>query len=353
MAATFLLAMLAGLGAPLAAQATDHPPHHYFELGNFPLEWGDTLYDGRILYVTHGSLSADRSNAILMPSWYGGDHHGYDDLMGLDAAIDLDKYFVIVAELFGSGGSSSPSTMPAGSSRSDFPLVTIRDNVNATHRLLTEEFGITHLRAVIGYSMGAQAAFQWAVSYPDFMDVIVPWNGTAKTYAHGVVRLESVLTIITHDPSILAGADTLSLAGTRAWNLHWDSWTQSTEWWRLNREVSRDRIRQFVSREPEQPLNRPMDLLVQGRTWQYHNVGETPGFDGDVEKALASIRARVIYMPTTTDMYFPITDAEYERQFIPNVDFRPILSILGHNAPGTDEERAFLMAAIRDALPSS
>ena len=48
--------------------------------------------------------------------------------------------------------------------------MTIRDNVDAVHQLLTEELHIQHLRAVIGFSMGAQQAFQWAVSYPTFMD---------------------------------------------------------------------------------------------------------------------------------------------------------------------------------------
>ncbi len=47
-----------------------------------------------------------------------------------------------------------------------FPVTTIRDNVQAVHQLLTQELGIQHLRAVIGFSMGAQQAFQWAVSYP-------------------------------------------------------------------------------------------------------------------------------------------------------------------------------------------
>ena len=51
--------------------------------------------------------------------------------------------------------------------------MTIRDNVEAVHRLLVEELKVTHLKAVIGFSMGAQQAFQWAVSYPELADRIV------------------------------------------------------------------------------------------------------------------------------------------------------------------------------------
>src|SRR5882724_2160561 len=60
-----------------------------------------------------------------------------------------------------------------------------RDNVEAVHRLLTEELKVKHLRAIVGFSMGAQQAFQWAVSYPAFADKIVATAGTAKTYPHG------------------------------------------------------------------------------------------------------------------------------------------------------------------------
>ena len=65
---------------------------------------------------------------------------------------------------------------------------------------------ITHLRALIGYSMGAEQAFQWAVSYPDFADRIVATAGTAKCYPHGFVRLEGQIAAITTDP-VFAGGD--------------------------------------------------------------------------------------------------------------------------------------------------
>jgi homoserine O-acetyltransferase len=340
---------------PLDATAQDpaHPPHHTFELGDFRLELGGTLRGGRLLYVTHGTLNADGSNAVLVPSWYGGNHHGYDFLIGPDRALDTDDYFVIVTEMFASGGSSSPSN--TGLTHATFPAVTIRDNVEATRRLVTERFGITHLRAIVGFSMGAQQAFQWAVSHPDFMDVIVPIAGTAKTYPHGIVRLESALTLITRDPSLLAGHDTLSTAGTRAWSLHWSAWTRSTEWWRteLFRTADTPTVESLIERaERRSPNFRPHDNVVQGRAWQMHDVGDTPGFGGDVERALAAIRAHVLYMPGQTDMYFPITDAEYERTFLRDVDFRPIPSVWGHMAGSgpTPEDRVFLNDAIRGAL---
>ena len=63
----------------------------------------------------------------------------------------------------------------------------------------------------------------------------------------------------------------------------------------------------------------PNNLIAQARTWQRHNVGDTAGFNGDLEKALRSIRVPVLYMPSATDLYFPVGDAKYERPFIKNI----------------------------------
>ena len=59
------------------------------------------------------------------------------------------------------------------------------------------------------------------------------------------------------------------------------------------------------------------DLILQARTWEQHDVGTTPGFNGDVEKALRSIKVPLLYMPSETDLYFPVGDARYEAQFMP------------------------------------
>ena len=74
------------------------------------------------------------------------------------------------------------------------------------------------------------------------------------------------------------------------------------------------------------------NLILQMRTWEQHDVGTTPGFNGNAEKALASIQAAVLYMPSETDLYFPVGDARYEAQFIPHCTLLPIPSLWGHPA---------------------
>src|SRR5438309_9021769 len=166
-------------------------------------------------------------------SHYMATHHGYEWLIGSDRALDESKLFLVATELFGNGHSSSPSNTPEPYHGPRFPLTTIRDNVDAVHRLLVEDLKITHVRAIIGFSMGAQQAFQWAVSYPDFADRIVATSGTAKTYGHGIVRLEGQIAALTADEAFQGGDyKTPPQKGLSAFGMVWAAWLYSQEWWR-------------------------------------------------------------------------------------------------------------------------
>ena len=274
---------------------------------------------------------------MLLPSHYMANFHGYEWLIGPDRALDPDKLFLVATELFGNGRSSSPSNTPEPFHGPRFPVTTIRDNVEAVHRLLTDELKVTHLRAVVGFSMGAQQAFQWAVSYPAFAGRIVATSGTAKTYPHGIVRLEGQISALTADAAFQGGDYTAPPAkGLEAFGMVWAGWLYSQEWWRkeLWRTPSAASLDQVITRFRTRfiPGADANNLILQARTWERHDVGTTPGFDGDVEKALRSIKVPLLYMPSETDLYFPIGDARYEAAFIPGVTLTPIPSLWGHTA---------------------
>jgi homoserine O-acetyltransferase/O-succinyltransferase len=335
----------------------DHATHQEYDLGAFRLESGVTLPHARLVYATYGHLDARRDNAILLPSHYMADHHGYDWLIGPALALDTTRYFLIATEMFGNGHSSSPSNTPEPFHGPRFPITTIRDNVAAVYQLL-RSMGIMHLRSVIGFSMGAQQAFQWAVSHPTFMDGIVATSGTAKCYGHGVVRLEGQIAALEADADFRGGDYTQEpMRGIRAFGTVWAGWLYSQEWWRqeLWRSMkppvtsAADALARIVTGFERRDAN---DYILQARTWERHDVGATPGFNGDVEQALRSIAVPVLYMPSATDLYFPIGDAEYERQFIRQVDFRPIPSLWGHPAGAAPDsaDAAFLNTHIRAFL---
>ncbi len=315
------------------------PAEHVYILHNFHTESGANLPEAKLVYGTYGHLNEARDNAILLPSHYMANMHGYAWLIGPGKALDPTKKFLIATELFGNGRSSSPSNTPEPFHGPRFPVTTIRDNVEAVHQLLTMELGIRHLQAVIGFSMGAQQAFQWAVSYPDYMDRVVATSGTAKTYGHGIVRLESEITAITTDPAFENGDYTVEpTKGIQAFSLVWAAWLFSQEWWRQalwkTDEPAGTSFDQVVQRYRTHfiPGADANNLILQMRTWEQHDVGSTRGFAGDEQKALRSIRAQVLYMPSETDLYFPLTDARYEAQFIPHCTLLPIPSLWGHPA---------------------
>jgi homoserine O-acetyltransferase len=312
---------------------------HEFVIANFKTESGVVLPQARVVYGTYGKLNTAKDNVVLLPSHYMANSHGYEWLIGADKALDSSKLFLVATELFGNGNSSSPSNTPEPYHGPRFPVTSIRDNVEAVHRLLTEELKVTHLRAIVGFSMGAQQAFQWAVSYPSFSDRIVATSGTAKCYPHGVVRLEGQIAALTTDP-VFANGDYKEQPkkGIEAFAIVWTGWLFSQEWWRkeLWREGARPgtTFESFVNdlRTNFIPGADANNLILQMRTWEKHDVGTTPGFGGDVEKALRSIKAPFLYMPSETDLYFPVGDAKYEAGFMSTVTLTPIPSLWGHTA---------------------
>ena len=310
-----------------------------YTVTNFTTEKGVVLPKASIEYGTYGHLNADHSNAILLPSHYMAEYHGYEWLIGPGKALDTSRFFLIATELFGNGHSSSPSNTPEPFHGPRFPEMGIRDNVAVVYDLLKNELKINHLAAIIGFSMGAQQAFQWAVSYPDFADRIVATSGTAKTYGHGVVRLEGQIAAIAADETFENGDyKTQPKKGLEAFGVVWAGWLYSQEWWR--KELWRSSGTPGITFE--QVLTRfhnnfipgadANNLILQMRTWEHHDVGNTPGFNGDVEKALRSIKVPFLYMPSETDLYFPLGDAKYEAAFMPTVTFMPIPSLWGHTA---------------------
>ena len=332
------------------------PTRHDYVLKDFHTEGGVTLPEAHVIYGTYGHLNAAHDNVVLLPSHYMANLHGYEWLIGQGKALDPDKLFLVTSELFGNGSSSSPSNTPKPFDGPRFPLMTIRDNVRAVHQLLAEDLKVTHLRAVIGFSMGAQQAFQWAVSYPGFADRYVATSGTAKTYPHGIVRLEGQIAALTADPVFANGEYTTPpTKGLEAFATVWLGWLFSQEWWHEElwraQEKPGTTFQQYFDHERKNfiPNADANNLILQMHTWESNDVGATPGFgavsaspyagnpgeastNAATERALRSIKAPFLYMPSVTDMYFPITDARYEAGFMPNVSFVPIESLWGHPA---------------------
>lgn len=336
----------------------DQTPYEVHEIESFELECGLTLRPARIAYATYGTLNADRSNAIVYPTWYSGRHWDNEWLIGPGMALDPQRWFVIVPNMLGNGLSSSPSNSLPPYDRARFPAVNVRDNVAAQHRLVTEVFGIERLPLVLGWSMGAGQTYQWAVSHPEMVERILPFCGSPRTSRHNIVFLEGLKGALTADAAFADGwYDDEPTVGLRAFARVYAGWgfSQAFYWDEVYRRIGFSSLEDFLVAFWEGFFLDDRDannLLCMLSTWQRGDVGATPGFDGDVEAALRSIRARALVMPAEKDLYFPPEDEQWASQHIGRGEVRVIPGVWGHFAGGGDvpEDTAFIDRGLRDLL---
>mgnify|MGYP005619484269 CR=1 FL=1 len=160
------------------------------------LESGRTLGPITVAYETYGTLNEDRSNAVLVCHAFSGNAHvagslrpedkhpgWWDGMVGPGKGIDTDKYFVLCANVIGGcGGSTGPSSVHPQTGKPyglDFPVVTVRDMVEAQRRLI-DHLGIPKLLSVVGGSMGGMQVLQWVASHPDRIRSAIPIATTLK-----------------------------------------------------------------------------------------------------------------------------------------------------------------------------
>jgi homoserine O-acetyltransferase len=158
-----------------------------FRTRDFPLANGVVLPEMQLAYATYGRLAAAGRNAVLATHGFTSDHHAagvrpdgsagwWSALIGAGKPIDTDRLFVVASNMLGSSyGSTSPKSVDPATGRRfgpEFPAIALPDIV-AAQKALLDHLGVKHLVAVAGPSYGGFQGFQWAVSYPDFMDGIV------------------------------------------------------------------------------------------------------------------------------------------------------------------------------------
>jgi homoserine O-acetyltransferase len=165
---------------------TAQSKQQFANLGDFTTMGGDIIKNCKVGYRTMGILNAEKTNAVLCPTRFTGKSEN----SAANLVMDTTGLFVIMVDALTNGVSSSPSNTP------NFPSVTITDMVHSQHQMLTKHLGIDHLYAVIGVSMGGMQAFEWLVTYPDFMDKVVPIVGTPKQTSYDLMAWQTAADII-------------------------------------------------------------------------------------------------------------------------------------------------------------
>ena len=288
-------------------------PHRLLELGNLELELGGVLAGARLAYKTHGSLSPARDNAILYPHLYAATPSSLEPTIAAGRALDPERWFVICPAMLGGGFSSSPSNTDG-----KFPELTIGDDVRAQARLL-EHLGVDRLALALGFSMGAQQAYEWAVRFPDRVDRLAPIAGTARTTAANGLQVSLA------DEALAAG-------GLRLHAHVWASLGLSAELYRSEAwaDAGFTSVGDLVGRlfEDDFGAQHPGNLASTCRKWARADVARHTG--GDLAAALGRIGARTAVVAFSHDQLFPVADCEADVRLIPGAELHVIESPWGH-----------------------
>ena len=328
-------------------------PHSLVNLGAFTLESGEVLEDFSVSFAVHGDLQDKTRPVVVVLCAIGSTHHRLDFLIGPGRAIDPKRTHILAIDAIGNGLTTSPSNSRRQPGMK-FPRFTIRDMVLSQKRLL-DRLGIENAAAVIGASMGGMQALQWAVSYPDFSRRIValtpmarttPWAAAINDAARQnlmarLSKLEdcaeypsdiwdgwvSVMQLLAMRTPIQVDQEMRDASGFRAWL------QKQTAWWK----------RQNFD---------PVDWIYQSWAYDSHDVGTTPGFNGDTVRSLRSIDAPTLIAAPRLDLYNSTEAARWAASLISHCEYFELDTIWGHlMASSTDSVSArFLNAQIRKFL---
>ncbi|TVY31147.1 Homoserine O-acetyltransferase [Lachnellula hyalina] len=303
----------------------------YYQISNFKFSNGIT----KDIKLAYKSLNPTSEKKALVCTCFAGI---INTTLNFSTGA-LKDYHVIIIAMLGNGESSSPSNDP--SFPADYSL-RYQDCVNAQYILLTKHFEIKSLDVVVGFSMGGQQAYYWAVihgsSPTPFVKNAVVICGSAKTSGHNYAFLEGPIAALTtsfdYDGGKYKANGVKPRQGLRAFGRAYAAWLTSPEWFRqeLWRKVGAASLKDWLY-PPEGKAGHeawdPEDLVTLARMWQAGNIGDVGG-NGDYREALKGIETRVLVMPSQTDQYFPPEDGENEVKFLKNGVFDPIPTVWGH-----------------------
>jgi len=306
----------------------------FYSLGDFKLESGEVIRDCRLGYRTFGKLDATKSNAIVFPTWASGTTEQLKSQIGPGKPVDSDKFFVIAVDAFGNGVSSSPSNSKL-QPRMSFPKFTLADCVNAQYELATKLFGLKHVKAVIGISMGGMQAFQWLVSYPDFMDLAIPVVGSPRLGAYDLLHWQSQIDAIMNDRGWNEGNYAVNPARSAEYEFGAILLTTPEN---FNQKTSREKVLAELqkAREAKGGGFDANDKIRQDQAMMALDVSGP--FGGSMEKAAARVKAKVFVVVARFDhVVTPGPALEFAKLI--NAKVLVLEGDCGHQAPSCEGDK--------------
>lgn len=309
----------------------------FFTLPQYTTAGGKTIKNVRVGYETYGKLNAAGDNAVFVAHFFSGTSHaagrykadekaaGYwDAIIGPGKAIDTDKYFVVSADTLANlnvksplVGTTGPATVnpdtgkPYGSS---FPVVSMKDSVRV-HKALLDVLGVKKLQAVAGASGGSIQAMEWGAEYPQLVERVIHVIGPGlDIHPYVIGLLELWMMPIKLDPNWKGGdyfggaepnegvAQSLKTVTLTALHFGWAEKVHGYKW----------------AAEGKSPQDAMGNLFAIEDSLYKSGLARASATDAahfvwmakanqlyNLEKEQARIRAKVLFLPATTDMIFP------------------------------------------------
>jgi homoserine O-acetyltransferase len=289
------------------ASTPPESPQQFATFSECRLISGQVIAPCRIGYRTYGTLNADKSNALLVPTWFTGTSDGHAYLASPDI-LSPEKYFIVIVDALSNGVSISPSNSETQAD-GQFPQITITDMVNSQHRLLTEILGIQSLHGVIGLSMGGMQAFEWAVRYPGFADRTVAAVGSPRlpTFDIALWTTRNRLLALYRECQCKEALE--AMAGMRM------LMSVPTK---LSQEVAReDTVSTIISRSESNAISvgKSWDEQRQAEAMINHNIARE--FNNDLPTAAAQIKTQFLIIVGDDDR---VVTPQPAREFAPLID---------------------------------
>lgn len=330
---------------PLEKLVEDKPPTSKNKIFNykeqFGLECGQSLSGLNIAYTTYGKLNANKDNVVWVfhaltanadpVEWWPG-------LVGKSFIIDPQKYFIVCANMLGSCyGTTGPDGINDLTGKKygvDFPLVTIKDMVNA-HRLLKKYLGISRIYLGIGGSMGGQQLLEWACQEGGLFEHACLLATNARHSAWGIAFNSAQRMAMEADPTLFTNKKNAGVKGLQAARAVAMLSYRNQNTYRKTQTDFEDKLDGFKAESYQRyqglKLSKrftPLSYWYLSKAMDSHNVGRRMG---SAPKALKNIKTRTLAIGIKGDILFPIAEQQFIHKHIANAEFKLIHSSYGHD----------------------
>ena len=319
----------------------------------FPLENGQSLAELNIAYHTYGTLRADSkvvwichaltANSEVADWWKG--------LVGKDHVIDPDKYFIVCANILGSCyGTTGPLSKDPATGQPyyhQFPLITIRDMVQA-HILLRRHLGISSIHLLMGGSMGGYQAMEWSVLEKDVIQQLLllatsPTESAWGIAVHATQRLAIEADSTWQEDSPEAGSKGLKAARAigmltyRNYGIMVKNQTDPD-----TDKLDNYRAASYIDYQGNKLVKRfnAFTYWALTKAMDTHHLGRGRG--GDVEAILQTITQRTLLIGISSDILCPLEEQRHMQQHMPNSTLIEIDSAYGHDGFMVEAEKISL-----------